>query len=299
LVDRILAEDPANLIVVDNFFLGHEENLISAHKMFPALKVYRLDASDLAAMHQVVTSEKIEVVFDLAVIPLPTSLDYPVWTVTTNVSIPMTFCELARLGCIKTLIHCSSSEAYGSASYIPMDESHPLLSTTPYAASKAAADQIVLSYWRTFGIDVAIVRPFNNFGPRQNPGSYAGVIPIIIQRVKKGETIEIYGDGEQTRDFIFVGDTVDAIVRVYQEESTRGKIINVATGHETTINDLVSKFLHVMGKPHYPVVHTTPRIGDVRRHCGDITLARNLFGFEPGIFTDEAVKATIDWYLQK
>ena len=197
LVDRIICDDPANLVVVDNFFLGNEDNLADARRAYPDLKLFRLDASDLAAMHQLVASQKIEVAFDLAVIPLPTSLSYPAWTIETNVGIATTLCELARWGNLQTLVHCSSSEAYGSATIVPMDESHPLLPSTPYAASKVSADHVVLSYILTFGIDAVVVRPFNNFGPRQNPGTYAGIIPIIINRVRKGEPVMIHGDGEQ------------------------------------------------------------------------------------------------------
>ncbi len=299
LVDRIIKENPYNLVVVDNFFLGREENLNYALETNPGLKIYRLDASDLAAMHQLVEIEKIEVVFDLAVIPLPTSLNYPIWTIKTNVGIANTFCELARWGSIKTLIHCSSSEAYGTAQYVPMDECHPQAAITPYAASTAAADQVVLSYWRTYGIDAAIVRPFNNFGPRQNPGTYAGIIPIVIQRVKNGQPIEIHGDGTQTRDFIFVRDTAEAFIQIYESENTRGKVINIATGHETSVNELVDRLLKIMGKKNYPIIFTSPRPGDVKRHCGDIGLAKQLFGFTPALITDEYLQETVDWYIQR
>lgn len=298
LVDRLIQENPGALVVVDNFFLGREENLAAARAAYPDLKVLRLDASDLAAMYEVVRNERIEVVFDLAVIPLPTSLRYPVWTVQTNVGIATTFCELARLGAIDTLIHCSSSEAYGTAQYVPMDEAHPQAAITPYAASKAAADQVVLSYWRTFGIDATVPRPFNNFGPRQNPGTYAGIIPIVIQRVRQGLPIEIHGTGEQTRDFIFVRDTAEALVRVAQEESTRGRVINIATGHETSINALVALLLDVLESPDHPIVFTAPRPGDVLRHCGDIRLLRELCGFEPAVLAKEALQETVEWYLR-
>ncbi len=299
LVDRLIHEEPASLVVVDNFFLGREENLAEARKFFPELKVYRLDASDLAAMHQVVQAERIDVVFNLAVVPLPTSLQYPVWTIETNVGIATTFCELARWGCIQTLIHCSSSEAYGTAQYVPMDEAHPQAAITPYAASKAAADQVVLSYWRTFGIDAAIVRPFNTFGPRQNPGTYAGVIPVVIQRVQKGLPVEIHGSGEQTRDFTFVRDTVEAFVRCYEQEASRGRVINVATGQETSINELVGRLLRILGVPEHPLVHTSPRPGDVMRHCGDVRWARELLKFVPSPLSDEHLEETVAWYLTR
>lgn len=298
LVDRLTREEPGKLVVVDNFFLGHEENLATARNAYPDLTVLRLDASDLAAMREVAEREEIEVVFNLAVIPLPTSLRYPVWTIETNVGIATTFCELARWGVIRTLIHCSSSEAYGTAQYVPMDEDHPQAALTPYAASKAAADQVVLSYCRTFGIDATILRPFNNFGPRQNPGTYAGIIPVVIQRVKKGLPIEIHGTGNQTRDFIFVRDTAEAFVRLAEQEPARGRVINIATGHETSINDLVASLLDVLGVPDHPIVFTAPRPGDVMRHCGDIHLLRELCGFEPPAMAEEALRETVEWYLR-
>ncbi len=300
LVDRIVREDPANVVVVDNFFLGCEKNLAAAHTAFPSLQIERLDASDLAAMYQLVKASNTDVVFNLAVVPLPVSLQHPVWTIETNVGIATTFCELAWRGCIKTLIHCSSSEVYGTAQYVPMDELHPQAAITPYAASKSAADQIVLSYCRTFGIDAAIVRPFNTFGPRQNPGTYAGVIPTVIQRVRTfTPPIEIHGDGEQTRDYIFVRDVADALVRAYEEKATRGQVINIATGYEISINELVARLLHVMRKSHYPIVPVAPRPGDVRRHCGDITLARELINFRPPALSDERLKETVDWYRKE
>lgn len=157
----------------------------------------------------------------------------------TNVGIATTFCEIMRSGLADRLIHCSSSEAYGSARYVPMDEEHPHDAITPYAASKSAADRIIESYIRTFAIDATIVRPFNNFGPRQNIGSYAGIIPIVVRRVMEGLPIEIHGDGDQTRDFIFADETADLIVQVADSEACRGQILNVASGRETSVNELV------------------------------------------------------------
>lgn len=297
LVDRLIAEDPAKIVVVDNFFLGHEANLTEARQRRPDLEVIRLDASDVSAMQDVVVTHGIDAVFDLAVIPLPTSLTYPAWTVTTNVGIALTFCELARRGLIERVLHCSSSEAYGSARFVPMDEEHPHDAITPYAASKSAADHIIESYIQTFGIDATVVRPFNNFGPRQNPGSYAGIIPIIVRKVMNGEPIEIHGDGMQTRDFIFVRRTADMIVRVFNSADCRGKVLNVASGHETSVNELVTRVLRVMGFPDHPVIHTPERPGDVRRHCADVTRLRGLLEFEPAAFSDDELTETVNWYL--
>ncbi|MBX3099086.1 MAG: NAD-dependent epimerase/dehydratase family protein [Salinibacterium sp.] len=296
LVDRLIMDDPAKIVVVDNFFLGHMDNLDSARAARPDLEIIRLDASDLAAMQDVVTSNGIDTVFDLAVVPLPTSLDYPDWTIKTNVGIVTTFCEISRRGLVERFIHISSSEAYGSARYVPMDEGHPHDAITPYAASKSAGDHIISSYVQTFGIDATVVRPFNNFGPRQNPGSYAGIIPIVVQKVLAGDPIEIHGDGEQTRDFVFVRDTSDFIAEIYATPACRGEVLNLATGKETSINELVTRLLAALGVPDHPVIHGPERPGDVRRHAADVTKLTSLLGRQAGALADNALAETADWY---
>lgn len=296
LVDRIVADNPARVTVVDNFFLGSIDNLTSSLGSGIDVEVIRLDAADLSAMQDIVQRRQVDTLFDLAMIPLPTSLEYPAWTVQTNVAIVTTVCELIRRGLIERLLHVSSSEAYGSARYIPMDEDHPHDAITPYAASKSAGDRIIESYVQTFGIDATVVRPFNNIGPRQNPGSYAGIVPIVVQRVLSGIPIEIFGDGEQTRDFIFVRDTADMIVAVHDEPQCRGDVLNVATGVETSINTLVQRLLGVMGAEGHEIVHRDPRPGDVRRHLADATKVRKALGRDVPLLTDEALAETVEWY---
>ena len=296
LVDRLIRENPRKIVVVDNFFLGNETNLDTARAARGDLEVLRLDASDLAAMQDVVTANEIDTVFDLAVVPLPTSLTYPLWTMQTNIGITTTFCEIARRGLIERLVHMSSSEAYGSGRYVPMDEEHPHDAITPYAAAKSAEDHIIRSYVRTFGIDATVVRPFNNYGPRQNPGSYAGIIPIVVQRVLNGQPIEIHGDGEQSRDFTFVRDTADLTVAIFETPEARGQELNVATGVGTSINDLVARILGIMGAPDHPIVHTAERPGDVRRHMADVSCLVSLVGRHPGVLGEDELAETVEWY---
>jgi UDP-glucose 4-epimerase len=296
LVDRIVDEQPARLTVVDNLFLGREENLAAARRRFDDLRFVEQDATDFEAMEAILGEVEAEVVFNLAVVPLPASLDRPRWSVMQNIALATVPCELLRLGRFRTLVHFSSSEAYGSAAYVPMDEAHPAVPSTPYAASKLAGDQVVLSYWHTFGLDAAIIRPFNNFGPRQNAGSYAGIIPIVVDRASRGEPIEIHGDGEQTRDFVFVRDTAGATISVYEEPATRGRVINVASGREVSVNELVRLMLELIGSDP-GVEHVAPRPGDVRRHLASIELARELIGYEPRTSLRDGLAETIAWYL--
>lgn len=295
LTDRLIAEEPDNLVVVDNLFLGKDDNLASARERFPALQFYREDVSDYEAMRSIVATEAVDVVFDLAVIPLPTSLERPRWTVDVNLAMTSTMCELLREGLYKTLIHYSSSEVYGTARYEPMDEAHPLTPLTPYAASKAGGDHIVASYRATFGVDVATVRPFNAYGPRQNEQAYAGVIPTVIRRALAGDEVLIHGDGDQTRDFNYAADVAEFTLAVYETPATRGRVVNVASGREVSVNELVARLLAELGVD-VPVRHVEPRLGDVRRHQGSVALARELTGFQPAWTLDDGLAETVRWY---
>jgi UDP-glucose 4-epimerase len=280
---------------VDNFFLGTESNLNGAKENYPNLKVYNQDAAEYNAMKKIIEENGTEVIFNLAIIPLPTSLIKPEWTFKVNVDISISLCKLIREDSFNSLIHYSSSEAYGSALYVPMDEDHKLGALTPYAASKAATDLLVLSYYKVFGIDTSIIRPFNNYGPRQNEKSYAGVIPITIKKILAGESPIIYGDGEQTRDYIYVTETADATIQIYNQKNTRGKLVNVGSGKETSINSLVKTIMMLLGCDK-PIIYENTRPGDVRRHIADISLAKKLINFKQKIDLEEGMKWTIEWY---
>ncbi len=298
LVDRLIKEEPENLVVVDNLFLGKEANLEEARENYPNLKIYNQDASDYETMSEIMKNEGTEVVFNLAVIPLPASLTKPRWAFEQNVNITLTICELARNDYFDTLIHFSSSEAYGTSEYAPMDEKHPLNGTTPYAASKAASDQLVYSYCKTFGIEAAIIRPFNNYGPRQNEGSYAGVVPLTIKRILNNEAPVIYGDGKQTRDYLYVTDTANAAIDVYNSNSTRNNVLNIASGKEILIETLI-KLIGKYLNSDKPIIYEQERPGDVRRHIANISLAEDLIGFKPTVSSEEGLKLTVDWYMEK
>jgi UDP-glucose 4-epimerase len=177
-----------------------------------------------------------------------------------------------------------------------MDEKHPYNPSTPYAASKVAGDQIVESYRKTFGIDSRIIRPFNNYGPKQNSQSYAGIIPIVIRSAMRNEPINIFGDGQQTRDYVFVGDTARTILSLSEAYGGWEGAVNVATGVEVSVNNLVSDILTLMNKQNTPVIHIDPRPGDVRRHAGDTSLLEGLVGFKPIQMNEGFLSETIEWY---
>jgi len=299
LCDKILTLPIKKLVIVDDFSLGREKNIENVRK-HKNIEVYVADASNYSLMDGIIEKDDIDIIFNLAVVPLPTSLQFPKLAIDTNMNIVTSLCELLRKGKYEVLIHISSSEAYGTSVYIdkPMDENHPTFPITPYAASKLAGDHIALSYHKTFGSKISIIRPFNMYGPRQNEKTYAGVIPKTIKRIMQGDGPVIHGDGLQTRDFSYVEDIANEIPKFYEATSTRGRVVNLASGEEISIKELIKQIAELMdysGK----IVYTKPRRGDVRRHLGDISLAKKLIGYSPNTDFRKGLIKTIDWYVSE
>ena len=295
LVDALIKENPEKITVMSNFFVGSKNNLARAEDTFPSLEILNQDVTKYEEVEDYFKNNSVDTVFNLAVIPIVTSLTEPAWTFKNNVEMSSVFCELLRKDYFKKLVQFSSSEVYGTAKYVPMDENHPLNPETPYAASKAATDHLALSYFRTFGSDISLVRPFNNYGPRQSATKFVGLVPGTILRAMKDENVIIQGDGEQTRDYIFVEDTAEGAIKVAKSNNTKGKAINIATGREISIGNIINEILNnfdYKGK----IVHTEARLGDVRRHLAKIDLARDLIDFEAKTSLSEGMKKTVDWY---
>ena len=298
LCDGLLAGGAAKVVCVDNFFLGKMENLKDAQE-HDNFVVYRDDARNFGVLQAIMEKEQIEVVFNMATIALNYSFFNPFDAYMVNVEIANTLLELLKIGAYKTLIHTSSSEAYGTAQYSPMDENHPTDPTTPYAAGKAAADLMVHSFYKVLGLDISIVRPFNNYGPRQNAeGSLAAIIPATAKRIKEGGKPIVEGDGEQTRDFIYVSDTVRGLILAYEKEESRGKIINLGSGKDISINALlqgICDYMNYTGEWE----HRPARTSDVRNLCADSARAQMLLDFHPQVNFNEGIKLTLDWYMNE
>lgn len=298
LCDGLLERGVGKVVCVDNFFLGKMENLTEATK-YDNFVLYRDDARNFGVLQAIIEKEEIEVVYNMATIALNYSFFNPFDAYMVNVEIANTLLELLKIGAYKTLIHTSSSEAYGTAKYSPMDENHPTDPTTPYAAGKAAADLMVHSFYKVLGLDISIVRPFNNYGPRQNAeGSLAAIIPATARRIKEGGMPMVEGDGEQTRDFIYVSDTVRGLILAYEKEKSRGKIINLGSGKDISINSLLQGICDYM-KYTGEWEHRPARTSDVRNLCADSKRAKSLLDFEPKVRFEEGIKKTLDWYMQQ
>lgn len=295
LVDNLLASGAERVIVLDNFFLGKMENLQDAQNGYSNFTIYRDDARNFGTVQAILAKESIQVVFNMATIALSYSFFNPFDAYMVNVEIMNTLMSLLKGGAYETLIHTSSSEAFGSARYLPMDENHPLNPTTQYAAGKASADLMAASFHNVFDLDISILRPFNNYGPRQNDGLLAAIIPLTAYRIMNGEKPVLEGTGEQTRDFIYVADTVKAHIMAYENEACRGQLINLGSGVEISMSALINK---IMDYYNYTgeIQRRPTRAADVSRLCADIKLARELLGFTPQTEFNDGLKITLDWY---
>ena len=298
LVDALLEGGAQRVAVMDNFFLGRMENLANARASYgDALEVFREDASEFNALKAVVDEVRPDIVFNLATKALPYSFFNPVGACRVNMDIALGLAELLREGRYSRLLHVSSSEVYGTALRVPMNEEHPLNTETTYAAGKAAADLALAAYVRMFELDVATVRPFNNYGPRQNSGSFAAVIPLTIDRIERGELPVLQGDGNQTRDFVHVADTVDLILRVAATDEASGHVLNVGSGVETRIGDVLRMVCQHMDYTG-PIRELPARPADVGRHCADVSRLTSLIGDLSLIPFEKGLVRTVRWYQE-
>lgn len=296
LVDRLLAEGAAHVAVIDNMFLGSEENLSDAQAT-GKLSFYKDDAEFVTSLDYIFNRHPIDIVFNCATKALNYSFLNPANAFGINVTVVLNLLELQRRGAFTSLCHFSTSEVYGSAVYEPMDEKHPRNPTTTYAAGKAAADLAVESYVHMFGLDGFIVRPFNNYGPRQNHrGLLAGVIPLTAWRILTGGTPEIHGDGKQSRDFIHVGDTVDAVVKLFGVLPA-GESVNISTDNQIAIGDLVTRIAAMLGYRE-EIVRKSARQADVLCHNASNQKVRALIDYSLTDF-EAGLRETLDWYVDR
>jgi dTDP-glucose 4,6-dehydratase len=229
-----------------------------------------------------------------ALIGIPYSYHAPVSYLRTNIEGTLNILQAAREAGVERVIHTSTSEVYGTARHVPINEDHPLQGQSPYSASKIGADKLAEAFHLSFGLPVVTIRPFNAFGPRQ---SARAVIPTIIAQCLAGETVKL-GSLTPTRDFNYVSNTVDAFLRSAVSSDAIGKAINVGSGSEIAIGDLVKKIGKMLGREiriKKEKGRTRPPKSEVDRLLADNTLARKILKWEPKVGLDEGLQRTIDW----
>lgn len=284
---EVLAADN-DVTVVDDLSVGSLDNI--AH--VPSVRFIEGDVRVRSTIDQPVAEA--DVVFHLAVVCLRASIPDPMGTHLVNDLGTLNLLMAARAHRVERFVYCSSSEVYGTAERPAMDEGHPLNPTTPYAASKLAGEVYSLSFERTYGLPVTVVRPFNSYGPREHAEGFSGeVIPRFVRWALAGQPLQIFGDGRQTRDFTWVGDTVRGIKTAAEHDPLVGRVVNIARGEEVQIlrvADLVRELVAPV-----PLEHRDPRPGDVRGQHADVRLAREELGFEAGVGIEEGLRRYVEW----
>ena len=260
---------------------------------------FMADVRDASAVRE--ATRGVSIVYHLAsLIAIPYSYRAPHSYIETNVLGTLNILQAARDFDVSKVVHTSTSEVYGTAQTVPITESHPLVGQSPYAASKIGADQMAIAFNSSFGLPVAIARPFNTYGPRQ---SARAIIPTIISQIAKGERTICIGDIRPTRDFNFVDDTVEGFVAIGECEAAIGEVINIGSGFEISIGALVELIAEVMGveiKIEQSEERMRPSKSEVFRLCASAEKARSLTGWEPSYGSIEGlrrgVKITADWF---
>jgi dTDP-glucose 4,6-dehydratase len=261
-------------------------------------------AGDIRDPHGVIEAAAgCQIVFHLAaLIGIPYSYHSPDTYIDTNVRGTLNILQAARQLGIQKVVHTSTSEVYGTAQYVPIDENHPLQAQSPYAASKIGADQLALSFYRSFNTPVAVIRPFNTYGPRQ---SNRAVIPTIISQIAAGQRSIRLGALSPTRDFNFVEDTVNGFIAVAKTDDAVGEIINIGSNDEISIGTLARTIAEVMGVEvtlHTEEERLRPEKSEVNRLWADNSKARELLEWRPAYGGIEGLKKglkiTADWFCQ-
>jgi dTDP-glucose 4,6-dehydratase len=275
-------------------YAGNLENLadLLAH---PRLSFVHGDIRDAALVRELV--EGVDVIVNAAAEShVEKSIEHGASEfVTTNVEGTQILLDAIRVTPVERFILISSSEVYGTAEAAPMDEEHPLKPRSPYAATKAGADRLAYSYWTTYDLPIVIVRPFNNYGPRQHPEK---VVPRFITQALADEPLTIHGDGHASRDWLYVTDDAEAIERVIEApiDFLVGEVLNVATGVDISVNDIAGLVLSVLGKPAELRAHVPERPGQVDRHIGSTEKAERLLGWRARTSFEDGLERTVAWY---
>ncbi|MCW2690454.1 MAG: Vi polysaccharide biosynthesis protein TviC [Mycobacterium sp.] len=295
LVDRLLADGHA-VVGVDNFRSGRVSNLDKAHQ-HPDFEFAKADIVD-ADLIALLAESQPEVVFHLAAqIDVRHSVTDPQFDASVNVVGTVRLAEAARRAGVRKIVHTSSGgSVYGTPSSYPTSEEVPTDPASPYAAGKVAGEVYLNTFRHLYGLECSHIAPSNVYGPRQDPHGEAGVVAIFSQALLSGKPTKVFGDGSNTRDYVFVDDVVDAFVKA-SGKAGGGLRFNVGTGVETSDRQLHSAVAAAVGAPDEPEFHP-PRLGDLKRSCLDISRANEVLGWQPQVMLDDGVRRTVAYFKQ-
>ena len=285
-----LLERGDRVVVLDNFSSGRRSNL---DQLAGDIELVEGDLRSYERVHAAMNG--VELVFHEGALPsVPRSVQDPLTTNEVNVSGTLNVLLAARDEGARRVVFASSSSVYGDAEELTRDETQRPQPLSPYGVAKLAAESYCRAFWQVYGLETVSLRYFNVFGPRQDPQSqYAAVVPRFIARLLDGEPPVIYGDGEQSRDFTYVGNVVAGNLLAAFAADVAGEVLNVATGGSLTVNELSASIQESLGVEIEPV-YEPGRVGEVKHSSADISRASRLLGFEPSHSVEEGIATTID-----
>lgn len=289
---RRLVDDGHTVRVLDNLSTGRIENLKPFRDRIDFLQQDMRDPDVCRS-----ACRDVEVVFHQAAIPsVPKSVDDPLRSHEANVTGTLNILIAARDAACRRVVIAASSSAYGEVQVSPKVESLLPQPLSPYAVAKLASEHYCRAFFECYGLQTIALRYFNVFGPGQDPNSdYAAAIPAFVTAILKDQPPTIYGDGEQTRDFTYIENVIQANLKAAAATETCGQVINIGTGHQISINAIIARINKLLGKNVAPE-HVDPRPGDVRDSLADIRRARELIGYQPTVQFDEGLGRSIDYY---
>jgi UDP-glucose 4-epimerase len=283
-----LINDGNGVVVLDNLMSGYQSNL----DLFPEVRFIKGDIRDEVAVTDAI--QGVEVVFHLAAsVGNKRSIDHPLIDADINVMGTLTLLEAARRAGVRKIVASSSAGIFGELKTLPIKEDHPIEPDTPYGSTKLCMEKLCLAYAKLYDIEAICLRYFNVYGPNQRFDAYGNVIPIFAFKMLRNEPVTIFGDGEQTRDFVNVRDVVQANLKAAMTKEISGAF-NTGSGDRITINRLVEILKEVSGID-ATVIHGEPRPGDVRHSLADISAAQAAFGFTPSVPLEEGLKVYMEW----
>ena len=292
LVDELMSRD-FDVVVLDDFSSGKRDNL-SQHLGKPSFclvegeRARALDVRNSADVKKAL--DGVDAVFHLAaIVSVNFSVKNPLLVNEVNVNGSLNVLRESLKAGVKRFVYASSCAVYGDPVHLPIDEDQLARPMSPYAVTKLTAEHYCRVFYEVYGLETACLRFFNVYGPRQVIGPYSGVIAKFIDRLKRGEAPIIYGDGEQTRDFVFVEDVVEACLRSIRCENCAGKVINVGSGVEIPINKLAHILIRLFGLHGAKPVYAERRAGDIKRSCADLSKAERTLGYKPKTSLEEGL----------
>jgi len=277
--------------VLDNFSTGNRRNLEGL-----GVEVIEGELRSYERVHNAVRGA--DVVYHLGALgSVPRSVQDPLTSSAVNIEGTLNVLLAARDEGVRRVVYSSSSSVYGTRRDLPVTEQTPPDPISPYGVAKLAAERFCVSFSRVYTLETVVLRFFNVFGPRQSPVSqYAAVVPLFVTAIGRGEPVTIEGDGEQSRDFTYVANVVDASISAAEADGASGSIFNVSSGAPATVNQLAGAIGRIAGKP-VEMLFAPPRTGDIRDSWADIAAAREVLGYEPRIDLDEGLRLTVEYLL--